>query len=100
MKFIGWLSTFVVFAFFRAIYSGYVLSVMWDWFIVSHFGLKAIPIPIAIGLGLIISFMTKQDTDKESNDKSLTDVLIKGFVMALFKPTIFLFLGWVVTFFI
>jgi hypothetical protein len=54
MKVIGWLCTFVVFAFFSAIYSGYVLSVMWDWFIVSHFGLKALPIPFAIGLALII----------------------------------------------
>lgn len=100
MKFIGWICTFVVFDFLSSIYSGYVLSVMWDWFIVSHFGLKALPIPFAIGLALIISFTKKQDSEDKSDTNELGEILLKGIVKSLAKPSMFLFFGWIVTLFI
>ena len=53
------------------IWRGYVLSVLWAWFIVPLFGLPALSIPLAIGLMVIVS-MARGDY-AESFDKGAKD---------------------------
>lgn len=39
------------------ILSGYVLSVLWGWFIVPTFGLPLLTIPVAIGVMLVVAYL-------------------------------------------
>ena len=71
---------------------GYVLSILWGWFIVTAFGLPPLTIPLAIGVSLIAGFLTvrvsKQDEKVELFER------ISAIVML---PAVTLLVGWIVT---
>jgi hypothetical protein len=96
MKAIGYTATIIGLMFFSAIFSGYALSVLWDWFVVPYFGVAAISIPLAIGLALIVQYLTHQEQKTEPG-KDVASILIEGFVRAIFKPLFALAFGWIVT---
>lgn len=37
---------------------GYVLSILWGWFIVTEFGLQPISMPLAIAMAMMLSLVT------------------------------------------
>lgn len=75
------------------ILSGYVLSILWVWFIVSTFGLPLLTVPVAIGIMLVVGYMTKQadfnNSDREDYQKRIN-------VVQIVKPLSALAVGWVV----
>ena len=74
---------------------GWVLSILWGWFVAPLFGLPLLDIPHAIGVVLVVGFLTmsqKSDKDKEKRTKYNISVLL--------SPFLTLFIGWVVTWFI
>lgn len=73
------------------IFSGFAISMLWDWFIVATFGLKALTIAQAIGMGLLVTYLT---VTIRKGDGSWT--LGEKIAISIFKPLIFLGLGWVV----
>lgn len=77
------------------IWSGYALSVLWSWFIVPKFNLPALDIPTAIGIALVVDYMTKQSYSglAKSEDHSIRRTAIE----ALFRPAFALLFGWIVT---
>lgn len=54
---------------------GYVLCVLWGWFIVDTFGLPALTIPQAIGLVLIIIFLTHHDVRTDYKDGAVAKIV-------------------------
>ena len=77
------------------IWKGYVLSILWKWFIVAFFGLPALTIPMAIGLTLIASFLTAQyyhNTDDRDPWSKLGTAVGHEF----FYPLVVLGIGWIV----
>jgi Na+(H+)/acetate symporter ActP len=72
-----------------SIWSGYVLSILWGWFIVPTFGLPMLSIPVAIGLALIVSYLTKS----VSNTKTDWGWSIS---IAIITPLVALCMGYVV----
>lgn len=78
-----------------AAWYGFTLSVMWGWFIVPVFHVDPIRVPYAIGLAYIVQWLT-HPTNKPDNDPELEHLL----VMAIVRPLVLLFAGWVVTWFI
>ena len=81
-----------------ALWRGYVLSVLWGWFVVPAFGLPALSVPLAIGLSLIVSFLTMHKTGNEAEkDRELSEAFIHSVVVAALVPAFVLFAGWVVT---
>lgn len=78
-----------------AMLRGYVLSVLWGWFIVPTFGLPGISIPIAIGIAVILSFTTHQ-----LNVARETQTTGDRVFNAVVHPLFVLFIGWIVTLFI
>ena len=79
------------------IIGGWVLSVMWGWFIVPIFHLPQLPIVYAIGIDLVVSFLTvpshKIDTDKKGDAvRSITELLMTSIV----TPLMYLGMGWMV----
>jgi hypothetical protein len=77
-----------------SIWRGFVLSILWGWFMVPLFGLPALNIPFAIGIALVVGFLTHQS----SNENEKTD-WGNSITMAVMYPALILLVGWVVTFF-
>ena len=74
-----------------AILRGWVLSILWGWFIVPFFGLPVLNIPYAIGIALVISYLTVSSSKK--ND----DI---DYWRSTATPLFALLIGWIVTWFI
>lgn len=75
------------------ILSGCVLSILWAWFIASTFGLPLLTIPVAIGVMLVVGYLTKQadfnNSDREDYQKRVNVVMIV-------KPLAALVVGYVI----
>ena len=101
MKILGYTTAFIMFLVLSSTYSGYALSVLWGWFVVPTFNMDPISIPVAIGLAIVVSYLTNHtDSSQENNGDTFSGILAKLTGRALFKPTMALLVGWVVTFFI
>lgn len=98
MKYIGYVVTYLVLAVLSVTYSGCALSVLWDWFIVSTFNVDSISIPAAIGLALIVGYLTKTE-EPQDEDKSFSEKMKEAAFKAALKPTFALLIGWLVTLF-
>jgi hypothetical protein len=82
---------------FSTVFDGMVLVKMWEWFIVPTFNAPMLSLPVAIGVGLIVAFLTvhsMQETEKDFVERALSTLM---WVVA--KPLIYLFIGWIVTLF-
>lgn len=51
------LCALIAFLAFSSIWSGYVITMLWRWFIVPAFGAPAISIPVAIGMSLLVRML-------------------------------------------
>lgn len=78
-----------------AVWRGFTLSILWGWFIVPLFGLPALSIPFAIGLSLVVGFLSQQAHQAHS-DKDWGQVCL----IAALYPALALLIGWIVTKFI
>lgn len=95
MKAIGYISTTIVLMVYGAMMNGWALSKLWSWFIVKTFGLPALTIPSAIGVAMVVTYLTQKLDDKKSEDK-YWEVLVKGAVISTLKPLFALGFGAIV----
>jgi hypothetical protein len=81
---------------------GVVLSKLWQWFVVSSFGLPPMSIAVAIGISMIVSYLTVTKLPKDENPSGATSTQIanKFFGFSIFYPLMVLFFGWIVHFFV
>lgn len=70
------------------IWDGYVLSVLWGWFLVPAFGLPALSIPMAIGLSAVATLLTTHGA-KPDEDKW------RVFLRPILGPAFLLLIGWI-----
>lgn len=77
--------------------NGWALSILWGWFIVPIFGLPELSIPAAIGIAMIVNYMTYQEPghadDRTSDDK------VKAFIVLCLRPLFAVFIGFIVKLF-
>ena len=99
MKVFGYIVAFVLAILASSIWAGFVLSILWEWFIETTFSLPGLNIPTAIGLVLIVNYLTHQDTETPDSGNSLGAKFWQGVANALLKPTMARFVGWIVTLF-
>ena len=100
MKAFGYFCTYLILLPLSITFSGYALSILWDWFIADQFGLRSISIPSAIGLALIISYTTYQYDENSTDDKiSQGERILKAVFIAIFRPSAVLLTGWIITLF-
>ena len=83
-----------------AIYSGYVFGIVWGWFIVPTFGLPPLNIPQAIGLGMLVSFMTYFYVHVEDDSRSTGEKATFSIVASLFKTSGLWLFAWIVHLFL
>ncbi len=95
MKAIGYISTTIILMVYAAMLNGWALAKLWSWFIVKTFELPALSIPAAIGLSMVVGYLTHQMSDKKNEDEYL-ETLVKGAVVATVKPIFALLFGAIV----
>ena len=75
--------------------NGWVLSVLWGWFAVPVFGLPALSIPAALGVQVIVSFLTKHHRKDIPDDERIERLMF--YTLRAFG---WLAVGWVVQMFL
>lgn len=83
-----------------SIWKGYVLTVLWGWFVVPTFGLPALALAPAIGLAMVVSFLTHQSDASKEPDGEFSDRMLKAIAHTLVMPALVLGIGWVVARFV
>jgi hypothetical protein len=73
--------------------NGYAISVLWGWFIVTTFGLVALSVPQAIGMSLMVSYLTHHSLQKDEHSTG------EKIAIAILKPILALGFGWIITLF-
>lgn len=85
---------------FGAIWSGFVLSVLWGWFVVPTFeGAPALGIPAAIGIAAVVRYLTNDTRwrEEDRDDGNLrTERIIRSISMMVTVPLLTLIFGYVV----
>lgn len=76
-----------------AMFQGWVLTVLWGWFVVPTFRAPELSIAVAIGLTLIVDMFKGYDI--KTQEKSTNDKLVEA-IATIIVPLVFLFLGWIV----
>ena len=100
MKAIGYISTTVIFMVLSSLWNGYALSILWRWFMVPSLGLPPLSIGYAIGLSLVVGYLTQNTKPSKKDDRQYAEILIEGTVTAALKPAFALLFGFVVTAFL
>ncbi len=71
---VAWLVAGLVAILLMGVLRGFVLSVLWSWFVVPVFGVAALNLPLAIGLAIglasIVGMFTGSGTIQPENDKA------------------------------
>lgn len=73
-----------------AVLNGWVLSILWGWFIVPTFAAPALSIPAAMGIAIAVGYMTSSTRGKDDREK--WDKIATPFV----HPIVALGVGWIV----
>lgn len=95
MKAIGYLFVTILIVVYATILNGWALAKLWSWFIVKTFELPPLSIPAAIGLSIVVGYLTHQLDTKENKDE-YWKTLVKGLALATAKPIFTLLFGWIV----
>ena len=93
----------ISFAVLASIFRGWVLTILWDWFIVP-LGVPHIGIATALGIVIIVNMLTQHlDTKPEkkyTDDASLLELLVQAFAKSFLSPLVTLALGAIISSFI
>lgn len=86
---------------FAYIVNGWALSILWDWFVTSVFDVPSLNVPIAIGLSIVIGYLTAStpDLDKKTESKSegeFVQSVCTSVMYSFLRPLIILGVGWIV----
>lgn len=88
---------FILLLVLSAIINGFVLSILWSWFIVPLFGLPTLTIPQAIGISMIVSYLTRHSVlSGNEKQREWLDVISDLISWVIAYPLFVLFTAWVV----
>lgn len=83
------------------IMGGYVLSVMWGWFIVPVFDAPPLSVPVAIGVALVIGYLTDHTrTIAKEKNKGIEEAVEELVVWSIIQPLAYLVLGYIIHLFV
>lgn len=79
-----------------AILGGLALSVMWGWFVVPTFDAPPLSIPVAIGIALVVSYLTDHRTTAKEKGKEPDEAIVELVAWSIGQPLFYLVLGYIV----
>ena len=83
-----------------SIVGGWVLSILWYWFISRPFGLIPLSIPHAIGISMVVGMMTAKINQSSATQNKNTSDVIALLLSTVTTPLLYLFIGWIVHLFL
>jgi len=98
MKALGAIFGLVVLVVVSAIFNGYVLSLLWGWFVVPVFSLPKLPVTSAIGLSLVVGYLTHQVPEEKT--RPFGEMMSRAIALAALKPSLALLFGWILRWFV
>lgn len=99
MKVFNVICSFLVMLVLSTVLNGYVLTNLWNWFVVDTFNAPSLALSEAIGVVLVVSFLTRDDAAHSENDKDISNAVIKASALAVTRPILALLMGWIITLF-
>lgn len=93
---IGGIVAFIIIWALSSMWSGYVLSILWGWFVVPTFGLPSLSVVTAIGIAIVVSYLTHQIYTGREEKKEWSEKFADMIGYGILKPLIALGFGWVV----
>jgi len=76
------------------IWRGYALTVLWQWFMVPALGLPELRVAEAIGVALVVTYLTYHSAGSDIKDG--TEEAVKRTVFQALFPLLALGFGWIV----
>jgi len=98
LEILGGIAANILLVPYSMLMNGWAIVKLWGWFMVP-LGLPVLTIPMALGLFTIVAYMTYQINYAEiqaDSGKGVRYVLVKGFVIATFKPLTAILMGWII----
>lgn len=74
---------------------GWALAILWGWFVVPIFELPSLTIAEAIGISMIMSFLT-HTTELKTDDQKTGDYIVRTVSLAIMHPIFAVLAGLVV----
>lgn len=99
LKFIGGLVVLVG----ADLLNGWVLSILWRWFIVPTFNLPHLQVVPAMGIAVVVSHLTGhggRSNSQDDDEESLGETVVKNVFYSVITSFLALFVGWVIHFFL
>lgn len=96
MKALGCVFVFLITAPATATWRGYVLSILWRWFIVPTFRWPELSVPVAIGISIVAAYLTHQYDAYEKPDSTMGERFATHLTVAILKPAFALLSGWII----
>jgi formate-dependent nitrite reductase membrane component NrfD len=97
MKAIGYITVTILAIVLSTIWGGYILSILWSWFMVKAFALPVLTTGQAIGVSLVVGYFHRGlATTKTKEEDSFGETLARSAAMGFVFPLVFLAIGWVV----
>lgn len=92
----------IVFIFLGVLLDAWVVMLLWGWFIVPVFNLPALGYLQAMGVSLVIGYLTFQSPadEKKKDGPNLKDQTIHWLTYDVYVRLFCLFIGWIVHFFL
>lgn len=75
--------------------NAFVLTYLWRWFVVAHFGLSPIGIAEAIGLTLMVSYLVKSPDDRDNKEKGM-ELFWTLMARMILRPLFVFVFGWII----
>lgn len=79
-----------------AMWKGYVLSILWAWFVVTTFHAPPLTIPAAIGVSYVVTLLVFYRHRTPKNQAPELDQFVESLVGAFLVPALSLGFGWIV----
>lgn len=78
------------------ILSGFVLQLLWSWFVVPTFDAPSLTIPAAIGLSCVVTYLTNEGNTANQQKENMDEAVIRLLTFAIGRPVMYLGIGWVI----
>jgi hypothetical protein len=97
MKLLGYITATIITMIYAAMLNGWALSLLWAWFIIPTFELPKLSIPAAIGLSMVVAYLTYQvRNNKDEEKEKYWESLVRGGLTTTTKALFALLFGAVV----
>jgi hypothetical protein len=98
METVGKITIMILMIVLGSIYSGWILSIIWSWFMVPVFGLPSLSVAAGIGIKITVMLLVNPGKIEQTKDREFAEILANSFSQFFIGPTVVLFIAWIVRF--